>query len=103
MLVNGPGTLISNKPDLAAYTHFLGSQVFGSGQPDSGTSAACPVMAGVVAALRSMYPYDPANANRSPANVRNCFTAAAGGNWQADVGYGIVNTSFMGPGIAALA
>jgi hypothetical protein len=99
---NGPGALANDKPDLAAYTHFLGSQALGSGLPDSGTSAACPVMAGVVAALRSQYPYDPANANRSPANVRRCLTRAAGGTWQADVGYGIVNTSVVAPGIAAL-
>jgi hypothetical protein len=98
----GPGALAANKPDIASYTHFLGSQVFGSGTPDTGTSAACPVMAGVVAALRSQYPYDPANANRSPANVRLCLTTAAGGAWQADVGYGIVNTSVVAPGVAAL-
>jgi subtilisin family serine protease len=100
----GPGTLTSEKPDIASYTHFLGSQAFGSGTADSGTSAACPVAAGVVAALRSLYPYDPANPNRSPANVRQCFRNAAGGSsWQADVGYGIINTTFMGPGISSLA
>jgi hypothetical protein len=100
---NGPGALVAEKPDLAAYTHFLGSQVFGAGIPDSGTSAACPVLAGVVAALRSGYPYDPANANRAPANVRQCLRNAAGGaTWQADVGYGIVNTSVVAPGVAGL-
>jgi hypothetical protein len=99
---NGPGALTNDKPDLASYTHFLGSQAFGSGTPDSGTSAACPVMAGVVAALRSLYPYDPANANRSPSNVRDCLRTAAGGSWQADVGFGIVNTSVIDAGVAAL-
>lgn len=49
----GPGRLDSKKPDLCAYTHFLGSEAFGAGSPDSGTSAACPVAAGVVAAIRS--------------------------------------------------
>ena len=51
----GPGRLSPDKPDLCSYTHFLGSEVFGSGEPDSGTSAACPVAAGVVAAVRSKY------------------------------------------------
>ncbi|MDC0834729.1 S8 family serine peptidase [Geitlerinema sp. CS-897] len=49
----GPGRLDSKKPDLCAYTHFSGSEAFGAGSPDSGTSAACPVAAGVVAAIRS--------------------------------------------------
>lgn len=44
------------KPDLTGYTHFKGSQVEGANAPDSGTSAACPVVAGVVAALRSKVP-----------------------------------------------
>lgn len=52
----GPGRLSAAKPDLCSYTHFLGSEVFGSGAPDSGTSAACPVAAGVVAAVRAKYP-----------------------------------------------
>jgi subtilisin family serine protease len=51
----GPGRLSAAKPDLCAYTHFLGSEAFGSGEPDSGTSAACPVAAGVVAAVRGKY------------------------------------------------
>jgi hypothetical protein len=41
--------LSANKPDLAAYTHFEGSHVY---PEDGGTSAACPVAAGVIAALR---------------------------------------------------
>ena len=45
-----------DKPDLTGYTHFKGSLADGEEAPDSGTSAACPVVAGVVAALRSMRP-----------------------------------------------
>jgi len=48
----GPGRLQSEKPDVCAYTHFTGSGVYSA---DSGTSAACPVAAGVVAALRTRY------------------------------------------------
>jgi hypothetical protein len=90
----GPGILGNQKPDLAAYTHFLGSEVFGSGQPDSGTSAACPVLAGVLAALRSAFPYDPARPQRSPANVRQFLTSSARGSgaWQNDWGFGIIST-----------
>src|SRR5208283_2321154 len=51
----GPGALSQEKPDIASFTHFLGSEAFGPGSPDSGTSAACPVMAGVIAALRSTF------------------------------------------------
>lgn len=47
-----PG-MAAQKPDLTAYTHFLGSEAFGPGTPDSGTSTACPVAAGCVAALRT--------------------------------------------------
>jgi subtilisin family serine protease len=48
----GPGRLSANKPDLSAYTHFEGSLVY---PEDGGTSAACPVAAGVVAAFRTKY------------------------------------------------
>jgi hypothetical protein len=42
-----------DKPDITGYTHFLGSEAFGAGSPDAGTSAACPVAAGCAAALRT--------------------------------------------------
>jgi subtilisin family serine protease len=48
----GPGRLEQRKPDVAGYTHFAGSGVY---PVDSGTSAACPVVAGVVAAIRTKY------------------------------------------------
>lgn len=48
----GPGRLASEKPDIAAYTEFKGSRVWPS---DGGTSAACPVAAGVIAAIRTRY------------------------------------------------
>ena len=46
----GPGRLTAQKPDVSGYTHFAGSGVY---PEDGGTSAACPVVAGVVAAIRS--------------------------------------------------
>jgi hypothetical protein len=92
---HGPGILGNNKPDLASYTHFLGSEAFGPGTPDSGTSAACPVLAGVVAALRSVYPYDSTRQSRAPANVRQFLTSTARGTgaWQPDLGHGIIDTA----------
>ena len=50
----GPGRLTSRKPDLAIYTHFKGSEVYAP-DPDGGTSAACPTLAGLVAAVRTKY------------------------------------------------
>jgi subtilisin family serine protease len=50
----GPGRLSARKPDVACYTHFDGSHVYAP-SPDSGTSAATPVAAGVVAAIRTRY------------------------------------------------
>jgi len=42
----GPGRLDPDKPDVCAYSHFVGSGVYPA---DGGTSAACPVASGVVA------------------------------------------------------
>jgi subtilisin family serine protease len=66
----GPGRLSKQKPDLCGYTHFKGSGVYPS---DGGTSAACPVLAGLVAAVRTKYP-----ASRiSPAQLRTLLTKTA--------------------------
>jgi len=51
----GPGRLSARKPDVSSYTHFDGSHVYAP-SPDSGTSAATPVAAGVLAAVRTKYP-----------------------------------------------
>ena len=80
------------KPDVAAYTHFLGSESFGAGSADSGTSAACPVAAGCVAALRTKVPFS----TTPPANLLAQIRATARGvsgqsGWQPDVGHGIID------------
>jgi subtilisin family serine protease len=87
----GPGRLSGRKPDLCAYTHFAGSQAFGADQPDSGTSAACPVAAGVVAAVRTKWP-----ASRlSPAQLRSLFRRTADDRsdvgFDHDYGYGVID------------
>ncbi len=70
----GPGRLSPRKPDLCGYTHFRGSGVYAA---DGGTSAATPVVAGVVAAVRSKRPFDPANPSSSPAAIRALVTSTA--------------------------
>ena len=90
----GPGIqrMSHNKPDLTAYTHFLGSEAFGDGVPDSGTSTACPVAAGCVAAIRTKL--DPAiTPPRVLFDQLRLTARQAGGNpgWNPDYGYGIVD------------
>ena len=88
----GPGMFEKEMPDLAAYSHFFGN--FGPGRPggehdpfDSGTSAACPIAAGIVALLLSAKP------DATPAELRTALVAGASGSgaWDADLGCGIVN------------
>lgn len=85
----GPGRLDANKPDLSAYTHFEGSGVYPA---DGGTSAACPVAAGVVAAIRSRYP----TAELSPGQLRNLLRRSANDlgmqGFDFDHGFGVIDT-----------
>ena len=80
------------KPDLTTYTHFLGSEAFGAGSPDSGTSTACPVAAGCVAALRTRL----APATTPPAalfaQLRTTARPATGQTtWNGDYGHGLLD------------
>lgn len=88
----GPGRLVARKPDIAGYTHFLGSGVYPA---DGGTSAATPVVAGVVAAVRSGRPYDPTDPATRPTAIRSLITSTAEdlGTTGYDFlhGYGVVN------------
>jgi hypothetical protein len=84
------------KPDITGYTHFLGSEAFGAGTPDSGTSAACPVIAGCVAALRTSSKIPP-RTTMPPASLftqlRNTARPRPGTQhaWNADYGFGIID------------
>lgn len=86
----GPGRLDPDKPDVCAYSHFVGSGVYPA---DSGTSAACPVAAGVVAAIRSVH----SPTDLTPAQLRNIFrrTSDDRGRIGFDYGhgYGVINVS----------
>lgn len=86
----GPGGLHQRKPDLAAYSHFAGSGVYPA---DTGTSAACPVAAGVAAALRQKF--SPSKV--SPAQLKGVLQRTAidleGDGWDYDLGYGVINAN----------
>ena len=72
----GPGRLVNRKPDICGYTHFAGSGV--EKKADTGTSAACPVVAGVVAAFRTRWQYDVNDPITYPASIRQYVTSTAG-------------------------
>jgi subtilisin family serine protease len=95
----GPGRLSPQKPDIAAYTHFRGSGVE-AGHPDTGTSAACPVAAGVVAAVRSKY--GPSTV--SPEQLRSLIFKTSHDlgkhGWDNDFGWGAIDPTAL---VAALA
>ena len=90
----GPGRLNAEKPDIASYTHFAGSGVYPA---DGGTSAACPVAAGVVAAIRSKYP----TSKLSPLQLRSLLFKSAedksGTGFDYDYGWGIIDPNALLP------
>ena len=85
----GPGGLCHDKPDICGFSHFDAPGVNPSFH--AGTSAACPVVAGVVAALRSK----PSARAAAPAAIRAALIAGAtplgGAGWNPDTGHGIVD------------
>jgi subtilisin family serine protease len=85
----GPGRLAAQKPDISGYTAFTGSKVYSGG--DGGTSAACPTVAGVVAAVRSKY----SAARVSPAQLRALVYKTAddlgGTGYDPSYGWGAIN------------
>jgi subtilisin family serine protease len=89
-----PG-MFKQKPDITSYTHFLGSEAFGTGSPDSGTSAACPVTSGCVAALRTSAKIPPKTL--PPAKLFDVLrktarqVSGAQGSWNGDFGFGIID------------
>jgi hypothetical protein len=97
----GPGRLTTRKPDISGFTHFVGSGVYPA---DGGTSAATPVVAGVVAAIRSRRPYNPTSFFSYPSVMRDLvrLTALDRGmaGYDYEYGYGIINgcrLSWIGP------
>src|SRR5262249_1788085 len=87
----GPGRLTAKKPDYASFTHFLGSEAFGTGTADSGTSAACPVAAGVVAAVRTKNPSSKMTPLQLRSLIAKTATDAGSPGFDFDFGSGILN------------
>lgn len=95
----GPGRLTARKPDLCAYTHFSGSKAFGDNEPDSGTSAATPVAAGLIAAIRTQWPTSRLSSSQLRALLRRTAEDRSEVGFDFDYGYGILDTAAV---IAAL-
>jgi Subtilase family len=98
--------LFHDKPDLVAYTHFLGSKTVATHVPDTGVSAACPVAAGCVAALRTSDKVKPTAV--SPAalfkKLRDTARKPGGGGagWKPDFGHGIIDPVAAGRALGAI-
>jgi hypothetical protein len=89
----GPSILnmYQNKPDLVAYTHFLGSKSQWFHVPDTGVSAACPVAAGCVAALRTQSKGTKVPSAQLFDALRNTAHKPVGPTgWDPAFGYGII-------------
>jgi hypothetical protein len=84
----GPGRLEERKPDIASYTHFAGSGVF---PEDSGTSAATPVAAGVVAAIRRRYPASVLSPGQLRDLLRDTAEPQGDEDFDFEYGHGIIN------------
>ena len=86
----GRGALYARKPDLAGFSHFVGSGIYPA---DGGTSAASPVAAGVAAALRQLFPTD----RLAPAQLKGLLQRTArdvqGDGWDYDLGYGVIDAA----------
>lgn len=95
----GPGRISAEKPDICSYTHFLGSEAFGSGEPDSGTSAACPVAAGVVAAVRGRYSSGQISPLQLRALLKRTAVDLGGVGFDYDYGWGALSPSRLIPAL----
>ncbi|WP_327146140.1 S8 family peptidase [Nocardia sp. NBC_01327] len=91
----GPGRLSAQKPDICSYTHFLGSTAFGAGEPDTGTSAACPVTAGVVAAIRTEWSATALPPAQLRALLRSTATDRGTPGFDNDYGFGVIDTAAL--------
>jgi len=84
----GPSGISPRKPDLAAYSHFKGSGVYPA---DGGTSAACPVAAGAIAAIRERISNSQVSPDALKAILQRTATDINKSGYDYDLGYGIIN------------
>ena len=93
----GPGLLTAQKPDVAGFSQFVGSGVWRpETMADSGTSAAAPVVSGLLAALRTHASPEALTPAALRDVVRETAVRAGGAPFDFDVGWGVVN----GPALA---
>jgi subtilisin family serine protease len=79
------------KPDIAAYTHFKGSEIAGYLAPDGGTSTACAVASGCIAALRTKTPPSAVSPDRLFETIRMTAHRSKHSGWNPDFGFGVIN------------
>ncbi len=101
----GPGVFASEKPDVAAFARFAGSAIMGDGVTDDGTSAACALAAGVVAAVRSGFRHDPRRPETSPAALRAIIKKQArhvgSQGFDHDCGWGVIDGAAIAEALTA--
>jgi hypothetical protein len=92
------------KPDVTAYTHFLGSEALGAGSPDGGTSTACPVAAGCIAAIRTKVSPFSTTPSGLIAQIHTMARKKPGQvGWNADYGHGIIDPAALGSSLGLIA
>ena len=96
--------LYPDKPDLVAYTHFLGSKTVRTFVPDTGVSAACPVAAGCVAALRTKVKPTTVLPKDLFQKLKDTAYRPGGGppSWQPDFGHGIIRPVAAGRALGVI-
>ena len=96
--------MYQNKPDLVAYTHFLGSKTVRMFVPDTGVSAACPVAAGCVAALRTKVKPTSVKPRDLFTTLKNTARRPGGGaaGWKPDFGYGVIDPVAAGRALGVI-
>ncbi|HEX2203818.1 MAG TPA: S8 family serine peptidase [Longimicrobium sp.] len=82
----GPGGLSAQTPDITGFSHFRGLTPI-----DGGTSAACPVVGGVLAALRSSPRGRTLPAREMKRHLLDAARRVHGAGWSPQYGWGIVD------------
>ncbi len=90
---------------MAAFARFAGSAIMGDGVSDDGTSAACALAAGVVAAVRSGFRHDPRRPETSPAALRAIIKKQArhvgSQGFDHDCGWGVIDGAAIAEALTA--
>lgn len=93
------------KPDITAYTEFLGSKVIRGPrgfEPDTGTSTACAIASGCIAALRTRQPPTATDPASMIAVLQATAFPAGGGVPNHDYGYGILRPVAAGQSLGII-